>query len=72
MYDKEEIYDTQISPLVAKIIEICERERIPTAMQFYIKEAKKGTPIFCTTFLPFESESEGYKQIERIGRAMYY
>ncbi len=44
MTDKEKIYDEQIAPLIAKIIEICKTEEIPMFAEF--QYADLG---FCTT-----------------------
>ena len=44
MINKEKVYDTQIAPLMAKIIEICKSEQIPMFAEF--QYADLG---FCTT-----------------------
>jgi len=46
MENKEEIYDEQIAPLMAKIIEICQTEQIPMFAEFQYAEID-----FCTTCL---------------------
>jgi hypothetical protein len=50
-FDKESIYDSKISPLIAQVIEICQKEGIPFAMQFGIRDdvATKGSMLYCTS-----------------------
>ena len=51
-WTKEDVYDEQISPLMAQIIAICKEHRIPLVAQFnYANEPDDG-PRFCTTVLP--------------------
>lgn len=55
MYDKEQIYDDQISPLTQQIIQICKDNGIDMISSFYLKEQTEVDPkLFCTTRLPFE------------------
>lgn len=76
LYDKEKIYDDEISPLMAKIIEICKRENIPMAAQFYLKEQDdEGLPMYCTTFMvPSKDEikSEVHEHLRGITDLMKY
>lgn len=44
MKNKEQIYDEQIAPLMAKIIEICKAEQIPMFAEFQYADLD-----FCTT-----------------------
>jgi hypothetical protein len=44
MINKEKIYDEQIAPLMAKIIEICKNEHIPMFAEFQYADLD-----FCTT-----------------------
>jgi hypothetical protein len=54
-WTKEEVYDAEINPLMAKIIAICKEHRIPLVAQFnYANEGDAG-PAFCTTVLPASS-----------------
>jgi hypothetical protein len=46
MENKEKIYDEQIAPLMAKIIEICKAEEIPM-----FAEVQYADLDFCTTFI---------------------
>lgn len=73
-YDKEDIYDEQIAPLMTKIIAICKGEQIPMAAQFYLKEEREddGQPMYCTTYIRPPGESEGIDQISHVHDAMRY
>ena len=46
MENKERIYDEQIAPLMAKIIEICKAEQIPMFADFQYADLD-----FCTTYI---------------------
>ena len=64
MYDKEDIYDEQIAPLMTKIIEICKEENIPMTAQFALKSHREDDnsqedPMHCTTILPAIEEKHG-------------
>ncbi|MDF2790461.1 MAG: hypothetical protein K0S80_3562 [Neobacillus sp.] len=78
MYDKEEIYDNKISPLMKQIIEICKREEIPMAASFFIKEELQdeefyeGQPMYCSTVLAFKGKTEGHDQIKFLSEAIKY
>jgi len=51
-YDKEKIYDEQISPLMTKIIEICQANDIQMLMSFYLKEkTASDDDMYCTSCL---------------------
>lgn len=76
-YDKDSVYDGKIAPLMKQIIEICKREQLPMAAQFYLQEERKdgefeGQPMYCTTTLLFEGDSEGHQQIRFVDNAMKY
>lgn len=48
---RERVYDAQISPLMARIIAVCEREGIPLVAKFELDAdgGDDGGPLFCTT-----------------------
>ena len=56
MYDKEKIYDEQISPLMTQIIKICKDNNIAYTGSFCLKEDKANTEeegdLMCSTHLP--------------------
>lgn len=51
----EEVYDNEIAPLMAKIIEIAKRENIPMLVSFGMK-MEDGTAGCCTTALSPDTE----------------
>lgn len=68
VYDKEDIYDEQISPLMAQIISICKEHKIPMCATFqYSDDEGDNGPGYCTTTLPFEGiASDRMKQIAQV------
>lgn len=58
MANKEEVYDTQINPLVAQIIEICEKNGISFISSFCIP-TEVDPDLVCTTILPDENGKIG-------------
>lgn len=72
-YDKESIYDNEIRPLMNEIIKICEREKIPFASIFAIKDDGDKGPLFCTTILDGESvdpDTPGLSTIRGLRRVL--
>lgn len=58
LYDKETIYDDEISPLVKKIIDICNEHRIPMVASFsYENDLELGIGR-CTSYLKFEGRED--------------
>lgn len=51
MANKEEVYNTQINPLLKQIIEICEKNGISFISSFCIP-TEADPDLVCTTFLP--------------------
>ncbi len=49
-YDKEDIYDAEIAPLMTQIIEICKRHEIPMLASFTYRSCPDGQD-YCTTHL---------------------
>ena len=49
-YDKESVYDNELNPLIAKVIEICQKEGIPFAMTYGIKEEEDGSMLYCSSW----------------------
>lgn len=64
MMTKEEIYDSQINPLMVQIIEICKQHELPFACQFVVDEAV-GT--LCTSCMSFNN-----RQINRVYKTMMF
>jgi hypothetical protein len=79
MYDKEDIYDNEIAPLMKQILAICKREDLPMIAQFYLKEKRDEdedeNPMFCSSVIlpPKEDMSpDAYKQLRAIRDIMKY
>jgi len=52
---REDIYDTQINPLMAQIIAICKEHDIPAVASFQLDDVREEESEFkCTTSLLFE------------------
>lgn len=65
--NKEEIYDSQISPLMGQIIQICKANCIAMMADFAIPtEADDG--LRCTTILPDESGQNDQLHLEALSR----
>ncbi|KIV69379.1 MULTISPECIES: hypothetical protein [Bacillus] len=79
MYDKEEVYDEEIAPLMQQILEICKREELPMVVQFYLAEEspydeESVTPLYCTSIIiPGDrNDEEGIQQLQDIDEVMKY
>ena len=46
---REEIYDEQIAPLMAQIVEICKQNDIPLVAQFQLSEGENA--MMCSTVI---------------------
>ncbi len=57
LWDKEAVYDAEISPLVKQIIALCKEHRIPLVATFQIGNDEERGGFFSTTRLPFTPES---------------
>lgn len=53
-WDKEAIYDEQVSPLMTKIIAICKEHSIPMVAQFQYADTEENGPAYVTTSLPIK------------------
>ena len=56
MYDKEQIYDDKISPLMTQIIEICKENDIQMLFSCYLKTDDEGD-MSCDTYLESKEEN---------------
>jgi hypothetical protein len=52
MGKREDIYDTEIAPLMTKIIEVCNREEIPMLATFQYTDPDAEEAGYCTTNIP--------------------
>jgi hypothetical protein len=67
MYDKEQVYDEKISPLMTEIIKICKENDIKMVADFYLREPTESEDEFhCTTALIMDCESERLKDLVRV------
>ena len=60
--DNEDVYDNQISPLMAQIIAICKEHEIPMVAMFQYASEVDGCPGHCSTTIPFDGQSEKIKR----------
>ena len=51
LFDKEEIYDNEIAPLMKQIIEICQKNQIPMLATFAYHNTEEEGVGLCTTLL---------------------
>jgi hypothetical protein len=57
-WDKEAVYDAEISPLMSRIIAICKEHEIPCVASFqYVDDVERG-PGHCTTALVNEARGD--------------
>jgi hypothetical protein len=56
MYDKEQIYDEKIFPLMKEVIEICKENDIQMLFSCYLKTDENGN-MNCTTYLPSKEQN---------------
>jgi hypothetical protein len=63
-WDKEAIYDAEVAPLMAQIIEICKREDIPLVASFKYAHNIDGAGEdgLCTTVVPGANQPEEFKR----------
>lgn len=62
MKTKEQVYDEEINPLIAQIIEICKREKIAMLATFRIPNAE-DPHLNCTTALLDDSHEPSKEQL---------
>jgi hypothetical protein len=76
LYDKEDLYDEKIFPLMKQIIDICKQEKLPMTAQFYLKEKwDDGEPMYSSSVvLPAKMDmlDEAYDQMRFISDGMKY
>jgi aspartate/methionine/tyrosine aminotransferase len=65
-YDKEHVYDTQIAPLMQKIIEICKEEQIPMVCDFQYADTDEDGASFCTSIIPFPHQHDRMRRLAAI------
>lgn len=50
-WNKESVYDDQIYPLMAQIIDICKEHELPIVCTVQFADTEEDGPCFCTTTL---------------------
>lgn len=72
-WDKESVYDVEISPLMSQIIAICKREQIPVVASFQYCNGGDDGPGTCSTVILSERGAAHWphasEKIIRLGRA---
>lgn len=64
-FDLEAVYDEQINPLVAKLIEICKANKLPMFATFaYARMPGDSAVHFCTTFI--EHDERAIPELRRL------
>jgi len=73
MYDKEEIYDEKIAPLMKEVIKVCKEEGINFLAHFYLaEETEEENHLHCTTYIPGEKEHDKLKDALKLVRGKGY
>lgn len=54
LFDFEDVYDEEIAPLMAKIIEICHSHKLPMVASFHYALRDEDDESLCTTTLTYE------------------
>ena len=73
MYDKEQIYDEKIAPLMKEVIKVCKEEGINVLAQFYLREeTDEEEDLHCTTYIPGDKEHESLNDALKIVRGKGY
>lgn len=67
-FDKESVYDEQISPLMTQIIAICKEHNIPMVAQFQYADTEDNGPAYVTTSLPIKDYASDH--IREMGRRL--
>lgn len=57
-FDKEEVHDRLVAPLVSELIRVCKENGLPLVLSVCYRQAEDGEQSFCTTILP-GTDSEG-------------
>ena len=68
-YDLEKLYDEQVSPLVAQILEICQKNELPMAISFQYKSDGEEEFEFCNSAVLPETRPIS-EELEKIWRVL--
>jgi len=58
LYNEEKAYDEKISPLMRKIIEICNEHKIPMIASFTYENSEEDGQGRCTTHLRYDGRDD--------------
>ena len=70
---KETVYDAELNPLIAKVIELCKEHGIVTFMHFELDDCGDDERVLCTTSIPPESDEDpGSQRIAKMRAAAFF
>lgn len=69
MYDKEQVYDEKINPLMAQIIDICKENDIQMLFSCYLRADDEGD-LKCDTYL--ESKEENCNNLDDAAKVIRF
>lgn len=65
-FDKENVYDEQIAPLMEQIIAICNENGLSMFASYCIKNDEENGELYCTTCLPGDCQPDKFKDLYRM------
>lgn len=68
-WDKEDVYDEQIAPLMSEIINICRKNNLPIVASFQYCNRKEDGPGYCSTTLLSGSEDQHMRNLHKAIKA---
>jgi hypothetical protein len=68
VFDLEDVYDAEVSPLMAQIIEICKKHRIPMVASFIFGHDDEGGIDTCDTVLQYDGRK--FSRLDKAFSAM--
>lgn len=67
MEDLEAVYDAEISPLMARILEICKERSLPMFATFQLNDGEEdGEPLMCTSYILPTGCTESLGELRRL------
>lgn len=70
-FDKENVYDEQIAPLMEQIISICNENGLSMFASYYIKNDEENGELYCTTCLSGDCQPDKIKDLYRVSQKGY-
>ena len=68
-WDKENIYDEQIAPLMSQIIDICRKNNLPIVATFQYCNKKENGAAYCSTALLSGNEDQHMRNVHKAVKA---